>query len=220
MFRTSAGRARRRARLLAAAVAIALPNVAQAEGFVLHMHADGALSPSAERHAAIRTFGADGEDDLKRRASARIATAPIPDGSVLLLIEETALRYAAHPALRRSRLGVRDWVSVFRANIEVESGYRQSSRSPAGAIGLGQLMPSTADMLRVDPADPAENLDGSARYLLSMLDRFGDPALALAAYNAGPHAVERHGGIPPYPETEGHVRKVLAASRRLLGETS
>ncbi len=79
-------------------------------------------------------------------------------------------------------------------------------------------MPDTARDLGVDPHDIAQNLDGSARYLLMMLEQFGDPALALAAYNAGPHAVTRHGGIPPFRETQGHVARVTAVFQRLRGD--
>jgi soluble lytic murein transglycosylase-like protein len=81
-------------------------------------------------------------------------------------------------------------------------------------------MPDTAETLGVDPHDIDENLDGSARYLLMMLERFGSEELALAAYNAGPEAVTRHGGIPPYEETQGHVAKVMAVFERLRGEVS
>lgn len=144
--------------------------------------------------------------------------APRPSPQIGAAIEDTALRYASNRALRGAGLGVRDWHRLYRANIEVESAYRIDALSPVGAIGLGQLMPATARTLAVDPHDPTQNLDGSARYLLAMLKRFGTVELALAAYNAGPDAVERHGGVPPYRETEGHVRKVLAAMARLREE--
>lgn len=127
------------------------------------------------------------------------------------------MRYAAHAALRRSGLSVTEWQALFQANIEVESAYRISALSSVGAVGLGQLMPETARQLGVNPHDWQANLDGSARYLLMMLARFGTPELALAAYNAGPEAVERHGGIPPYTETQNHVRRVMAVVQRLTG---
>jgi soluble lytic murein transglycosylase-like protein len=76
-------------------------------------------------------------------------------------------------------------------------------------------MPATARDLNVDPHDPLQNLDGSARYLAMMLSAFSDPRLALAAYNAGPDAVRRHNGIPPYTETRNHVARVLAVMARL-----
>lgn len=100
------------------------------------------------------------------------------------------------------------------ALVAVESAYRPDVVSRAGAIGLAQLMPSTARALGVlDPFDPRANVDGGARFLRAMLDRFGSVALALAAYNAGPKAVIRAGGIPGNAETPGCVEKVLAMWR-------
>ena len=78
-------------------------------------------------------------------------------------------------------------------------------------------MPATARDLGVNPRDPIQNLDGSARYLAQMLQEFGDPRLALAAYNAGPDAVRQHNGIPPYRETQNHVARVMAVVARLEG---
>jgi soluble lytic murein transglycosylase-like protein len=137
-----------------------------------------------------------------------------------MAIEATALRYASHPGLRRAELSVTNWLTLYRANIEVESAYMQDAISTAGAIGLGQLMPATARDLGVDPRDPLQNLDGSARYLAMMLETFGDPHLALAAYNAGPDAVRQYGGIPPYRETQNHVVRVMAVVARLEGSDS
>lgn len=134
---------------------------------------------------------------------------------VLEAIDQTAIRYAGHPALRRADLTVNDWRAFFRSNIEIESGYNPSARSHVGAIGLGQLMPDTARTLGVNPNIPHENLDGSARYMLMLLARFGSKELALAGYNAGPEAVAKYGGIPPYAETRSHVTKVMAVFHRL-----
>ena len=144
----------------------------------------------------------------------------VASAEVLQGIEDTALRYGGHVALRPGRMTVTDWTLFYRANIEVESAYNPSALSHAGAIGLGQLMPDTASFLGVDPNDWRQNLDGSARYLLMMLENFGTPELALAAYNAGPEAVSRHGGIPPYTETQGHVARVQAVFARLRGTSS
>lgn len=159
-------------------------------------------------------------DDPERasRNSAVGAAVPaprIPRAEVDAAITETALRYSNHIALRRADLSVTEWLTLFRANIEIESGYSQAAVSRTGAIGLGQLMPGTAAVLGVDPHNMNQNLDGSARYLLMLLDRFGSKELALAGYNAGPEAVAKYGGIPPYAETQGHVRKVMGVFQRL-----
>ena len=101
--------------------------------------------------------------------------------------------------------------AMLRGLIKQESNFDPKAGSPAGAQGLTQLMPGTARALGVaDPSDPAQAIEGGARYLREQLDRFGgDAAKALAAYNAGPGAVERHGGVPPYAETREYVRRVL-----------
>ena len=100
---------------------------------------------------------------------------------------------------------------LVHAVIKVESGYRQDARSPKGAMGLMQLMPGTARQYAVaDPYEPRSNIEGGIKYLRTLLDRFELP-LALAAYNAGEAAVLRFGGIPPYPETQDYVKRVLLA---------
>lgn len=98
----------------------------------------------------------------------------------------------------------------------VESGYNSRAVSPKGAIGLMQLMPETAAELKADPTDPAQNVDAAARYLRELLERY-DYGLyrALAAYNAGPGAVDRHGWIPPYRETQLYVQRVAERFERL-----
>jgi soluble lytic murein transglycosylase-like protein len=98
---------------------------------------------------------------------------------------------------------------LFLRLVQQESGWNPGAVSPKGATGLAQLMPDTARFLRVDINDPEENLEGGARYLRMMYDRFGSWRLALAAYNAGPMAVEAHNGIPPYRETQNYVKAIL-----------
>jgi soluble lytic murein transglycosylase-like protein len=98
---------------------------------------------------------------------------------------------------------------LFLRLVRAESGFRPAAVSSKGAIGLAQLMPGTARLLRVNPHDPRENLEGGARYLSMQYRRFGDWRLALAAYNAGPEAVARYRGVPPYSETQHYVKTIL-----------
>lgn len=100
---------------------------------------------------------------------------------------------------------------LFLRLVQQESGWNHGAVSPKGAMGLAQLMPGTAALLGVDATDPHQNLDGGARYLRRMYDRFGDWRLALAAYNAGPEAVQKHGGVPPYAETSSYVTRILGS---------
>jgi cell wall-associated NlpC family hydrolase len=99
---------------------------------------------------------------------------------------------------------------LLRSVASVESSFRAGAVSPAGAKGLMQLMPGTAKSLGVDPMDPAQAVDGAARLLSGLVHQFGSVKLALAAYNAGPGAVHKYGGVPPYPETQAYVRKVMS----------
>lgn len=130
-----------------------------------------------------------------RRLSDRLLA--VPDPELAEAIDRHALELDLEPRL-------------VQAVVQVESGYNRKARSNKGAIGLMQLMPGTASDLAVaDPWDAEQNLRGGTRYLRQMLDRFGGLELALAAYNAGPEAVVKYGGVPPYAETRAYVQRIL-----------
>ncbi len=129
-----------------------------------------------------------------------------PEKTLDQLIDEFANRARLHPALVHSV-------------IAAESAYDEDALSPKGAIGLMQLMPQTAAELQVDPHRPEENIRGGVAYLQQMLERYrgrdNQLVLALAAYNAGPGAVDRYNGLPPYNETRAYVRRVLTRFLKL-----
>ena len=184
-----------------AAVAPPVPPVAAAataaepDLFAARLETARAGQVAAEVPAARRAAATAPAPDVG--AAAAGAAAPVP-ADLLPLVLSAARESGVEPALI---------AAVARA----ESGFDPRAVSPAGAQGIMQLMPATARGLGVrDPFDPAESLHGGAQYLRLQLDRFGDPRLALAAYNAGPAAVARAGGVPPYAETQAYVARVMA----------
>ncbi len=164
----------------------------------------GGANPSSEAAAASAASytgaaGAITPVSTQGAAPAGAATAPTGSGPYEALIQQAATRNGVEPAL-------------LRGLIEQESGFNPSASSSAGALGLTQLMPSTAASLGVtEPLNPTQSIEGGARLLGELLRQFhGNVSDALAAYNAGAGAVEQYGGVPPYPETEAYVSKVLA----------
>ncbi len=121
-------------------------------------------------------------------------------------------RQAARDAARKYGIDP----EMFLRLIQQESSFRPDVVSPKGAIGLGQLMPATAQELGVDPTDPLQNLEGSARYLSQQLKRFGSPDLALAAYNAGPTRVAKLGRVPNIAETQNYVKTILGEGQTTM----
>jgi soluble lytic murein transglycosylase-like protein len=187
---------------------LAAPVAGQAEGLKLSGARGGKISKASMLHSQMALL--DGRLATQYQNSSRLKpNAKKSNGS------ETAARFtgsykgayleAARSAARKH--GVPE--DTFLRLVQQESGWNQSAKSVKGAKGLAQLMPDTAQHLGVDINDPEDNLDGGARYLRMMYDRFGSWRLALAAYNAGPGAVEKHGGIPPYDETVNYVKSIL-----------
>jgi soluble lytic murein transglycosylase-like protein len=176
-----------------------------------------ALMPAAQAEIAMRDGGPDGiflsnlETGVSSPASEKTAESnrgaptPLRRGAAPPGRDKVAALVAA--AARTHDLPE----ALLQAVIEVESNFNAGAVSPKGALGLMQLMPQTARQLGVaDARDPAANIDGGARYLKELLARFGnDLGLALAAYNAGPAAVQRSGAIPQFSETQRYVPRVL-----------
>lgn len=151
------------------------------------------------RDDGVRVITHESPTQHARRVSWSRVEVPEPD--LAPVIEREAQRQGLSPEL-------------VQAVIQAESGYNAKALSSKGAMGLMQLMPATAAILAVDdPWDPVQNVRGGVAYLRRMLDRFGRLELALAAYNAGPTAVERYDGIPPYRETRTYVARVLRLYR-------
>lgn len=169
-----------------------------------------ALAAATQAHAQVLAIGDDGgvttysgpavHTDMGSRS---IAPAPLDrveaatSAQIAAAIQDAATRHDV-PA------------KVVEAVAWQESRFNQAAVSPKGARGVMQLMPGTAALLGVDASDLRGNIDGGVAYLSQQISRFGDLRLALAAYNAGPEAVSRHGGVPPYSETQSYVRAIMA----------
>jgi soluble lytic murein transglycosylase-like protein len=183
--------ARQAARLALVAIGYMLATPVAAQ--VLEIGADGAVT----RFDAPSVFTRDGVQAIVSAPSPLPLVATPGAESVRLQISSTAAAYALDP-------------NLVEAVAWRESRFRPNAVSDKGAIGVMQLMPGTARDLGVDPRDPVQNIRGGAIYLRRMLSEFGgDVRLALAAYNAGPAAVRKHGGVPPYAETQAYVTSIL-----------
>jgi transglycosylase-like protein with SLT domain len=211
------------------AIAIVLASVSQINAEVIFFANGRTISVKDYRvsgDSITVTFRNGGEATFRSALVARIAADEIQEPAAVLtmtdiapaviqpqrrplearpfaeLIETVALKHGIDPAL-------------VHAVVEAESNYQPTAKSQVGARGLMQVMPSTARDLGVRSArmlfDPQENLEAGVKYLKWLLERFdGDLTSAIAAYNAGPGAVQKYDGIPPFPETEHYVRKVLS----------
>jgi len=184
--------------------AVALP--AQAEGLRL----SGASSKSRAEQFARQTRLMDTRLSTQYQQSARLQPAG-REQAVRLEPEVSIPRYTGrrseylpHARQAAQQHGIPE--DLFLRLVQQESGWNPNARSHKGALGLAQLMPGTAAKLGVNPNDPVQNLNGGARYLRMMYNQFGNWTLALAAYNAGPGAVQKYNGIPPYRETRNYVR--------------
>ncbi|HTO71960.1 MAG TPA: transglycosylase SLT domain-containing protein [Myxococcota bacterium] len=186
---------RQTAWLLAAAVAVSLSQAAHAQIYVFKDAYGRTFFTDAPPHDGFEPYHSKGFLNRIRTAAGKAATEKSFDGA----IKRASRQHGVSAAL-------------VKAVIAAESGFDPLALSRRGAQGLMQLMPDTAEQLGVDDAyDPWQNIDGGTRYLCELIDRFpGELELALAAYNAGPEAVRQYQGVPPYAETRGYVRRVLA----------
>jgi soluble lytic murein transglycosylase-like protein len=191
----------------------ALPaGASAAQARVAQLHELIARAGAAASGATVATTGGtspgEGGSFAAALQAAAASSATVP-ASTLAGVTQGAGQYDAmiEAAAARNNLDP----AVLHGLIQQESGFDPNSRSSAGAMGLTQLMPGTASSLGVaNPLDPAESIEGGARYLAQMMSRFGgNTADALAAYNAGPGAVQQYGGVPPYAETQSYVQKVM-----------
>lgn len=157
----------------------------------------------------LQSNSAAGRRATLARPNALHGQSPASSGWMATTLEERLRAYDQYITEAAARFGVKD--SLIRAVIAAESSARSDARSAKDAKGLMQLIDSTAEAMGVKNVwDPRENIIGGAKYLKQLLEQFdGDERLALASYNAGPAAVHRHGGIPPYRETQEYVRRVL-----------
>ena len=164
----------------------------------------GAAAPTSAPTTGSTSFAS--QLQAAQASSSGVAATPVASGGGPTAYD-TQIQAAA------AKYGVD--AGLLKGLIRAESNFNPNAKSPAGAMGLTQLMPGTAQSLGVtNPLDPAQAIDGGAKYLSQQLKTFGgDVEKTLAAYNAGPGAVQKYGGVPPYAETQAYVKRVIEYAR-------
>lgn len=194
---------------LSVALAPVMAPSAQAEGLLLGRGSTKSSAVLRRNQFALLDTRLAGQYENSDRLRPRSETASESSGVLPRYSGRYRGEYMQVAKSVAARHGVPE--DLFLRLVQQESGWNQGAVSPKGAQGLAQLMPATASRLGVDPNDPHQNLEGGARYLRMMYDRFGNWRHALAAYNAGPEAVEKYNGIPPYAETVNYVRVIYGS---------
>ena len=169
------------------------------------------ISMIERRFQSLETYAQNPDKDFQKILDTKVENKKDPNSVSRSEINELISKYSYQNGLDE------DFV---KAVINQESGFNPNATSHCGAMGLMQLMPSTAEGLGVKNAyDAEQNIEGGTKYLKGLMDRFNnDKSLALAAYNAGPNAVKKYGGIPPYAETQNYVKSVLSKYDKMKGE--
>ena len=183
-----------------------------ATGFRLHAdhhEIDGATVRLYQKDGGFSQMDASLVTAFEQEVELPAAVAPVPVAPVVAPVLQP--RELVEAAARKNGLPPNFVHSVVRA----ESGYKPDAVSPKGAIGLMQLMPATAKAYGADPHDPGQNVEAGAAYLRELLIKYdGDARRALAAYNAGPGAVDKYNGVPPYAETQTYIERVLRGYKK------
>ena len=183
-----------------------------ATGFRLHAdhhEIDGATVRLYQKDGGFSQMDASLVTAFEQEVELPAAVAPVPVAPVVAPVLQP--RELVEAAARKNGLPPNFVHSVVRA----ESGYKPDAVSPKGAIGLMQLMPATAKAYGADPHEPGQNVEAGAAYLRELLIKYdGDARRALAAYNAGPGAVDKYNGVPPYAETQTYIERVLRGYKK------
>ena len=209
MISKTAGRILRACVLAVAATAVAVP--ASAEGLRLSGASSKSRASQFQRQTQLMDSRLSGQYQRSQklrpdagRERRTVKVIELDRGAIPAYRGNQRSKYLPHARAVARKHGIPE--DLFLRLFQQESGWNPAARSHKGARGLAQLMPATAAKLGVNPNDPLQNLEGGARYLRQQYNTFGNWQLALAAYNAGPGAVQKYRGIPPYRETKNYVR--------------